>query len=129
MIDLAIIIVRPDSANRAIPSKGTGISNEKKAILTENLPTEKDPVGISGSTPRYREISFFDCLARWPLLKSTMPEQKIEPAQVPTYSEGVEMQHTRSVASERTQTPSENEQGTVENARTEYRETQQLDVH
>lgn len=39
------------------------------------------------------------------------------------------MQHTRSVASERTQTPSENEQGTVENARTEYRETQQLDVH
>ncbi len=101
----------------------------EESILTENLPTENDPVDISESTPRYRELSPFGSLARWPMLKSTMPEQKMEPAQVQTHSEGVGMQHTRPVASERTRTPSENEPSTVENARTEYREKQQLDVH
>ncbi|BCS25156.1 uncharacterized protein APUU_41600S [Aspergillus puulaauensis] len=55
-----------------------------------------------------------------------MPEQKAEPAQA-THSEGVEMQDTRSATSERTQIPSENEQRTLENAGTEYREKQQLD--
>lgn len=39
------------------------------------------------------------------------------------------MQDTRSATSDHTQTPSQNEQGTLENAGTEYREKQQLDVH
>lgn len=57
-----------------------------------------------------------------------MPEQKVELASA-TNSEGVEMQGTRSATFQRTQASSENDQGTLENAGTEYREKHQLDVY